>query len=147
MLGNLSFLRMCENGDIEGVRAYIDEGSDVNEEHHTRSTGLMRALHYRQNNVVELLLNQPEIDLNKVNMCDICALHSAVYSDNHEGMAALLARLDLTTINHRKDDARTPIMASIHQNAVNCFKLLLAHPDVDLDTRDDYMRSPEEVLR
>ena len=75
---------MCENGDIEGVRAYIDEGSDVNEEHHTRSTGLMRALHYRQNNVVELLLNQPEIDLNKVNMCDICALHSAVYSDNHE---------------------------------------------------------------
>ena len=62
-------------------------------------------------------------------------------------MAALLARPDLTTINHRKDDARTPIMASIHQNAVNCFKLLLAHPDVDLDTRDDYMRSPEEVLR
>ena len=61
-------LWMYENDDIEGVRAYIDEGSDVNEEHHTRSTGLMRALHYRQNNVVELLLNQPEIDLTEVNI-------------------------------------------------------------------------------
>ena len=147
MLGNLSFLRMCENGDIEGVRAYIDEGSDVNEEHHTRSTGLMRALHYRQNNVVELLLNQPEIDLNKVNMCDICALHSAVYSDNHEGMAALLARQDLTTINQRDDNGHAPIMKAVEYNAVNCFKLLLAHPDVDLDTRDDDQRDPEEVRR
>ena len=142
-----SFLRMCENGKVEAVRAYIDEGCDVNEEHHSGSTGLMRALHCKQNNVMTFLLDQTQIDINKINMGDICALHSAVFSDNHEGMAALLARKDLTTINHKKDNARSPIMASIHQNSVNCFKLLLTHPEVDLDTRDDYERSPEEVLR
>ena len=142
-----NFLDLCYDGDIEGVQAAIDNGADVNEEDDSGWTGLMWALGKRHNNVVQLLLNHPQIDVNKVDIEGACALHSPAFDDNHEGMAALLARKDLTTINHKKDNARSPIMASIHQNSVNCFKLLLTHPEVDLDTRDDYERSPEEVLR
>ena len=76
-----------------------------------------------------------------------CALHYAVSEDNHEGMEALLARQDLTTINQRDYDGRTPIMYVVYCNALNCFNLLLAHPEVDLDTRDNYQRSPEEARR
>merc|ERR1712088_1249858 len=38
-------------------------------------------------------------------------------------------------------------MEAVDHNAVNCFNLLLTHPEVDLDTRDNYERSPEEVRR
>merc|ERR1719220_2707982 len=63
-------------------------------------------------------------------------------------MAGLLARQELTTINQKdNNNGRTPIMKAIEYNAVNCFNLLLAHPEVDLDTRDNHQRSPEDVRR
>ena len=143
----MSFWDLCYRGDIEGVQAAIDNGADVNEEDCDGGTGLMEALFERHNNVVQLLLNHPQIDINKVDRYGECVLHSAMIGDNHEGMGALLARQDLTTINQKDRHGRTPIMEAVYQNAENCFNLLLAHPEVDLDTRDDYMRSPEEVLR
>ena len=150
----LTFWRLCRDGDIEGVQAAIDDGANVNEEDDSGWTGLMWALGKRHNNVVQLLLNHPQIDVNKVDSGGQCALHYAGFRDNHEGMAALLARQDLTTINQMNDDGRTPIMEAVHQfmsavykNNLNCFNLLLAHPEVDLDTRDNHQRSPEEVRR
>ena len=148
-----SFNDLCSDGDIEGVQAAIDNGADVNEENSKifgdmiMGTGLMWALYNGQNNVVQLLLNHPQIDINKVDQDGECALHCAVFRDNHEGMAALLARQDLTTINQRSDFGETPIWTAVEFNAVNCFNLLLAHPELDLDTRDDYQRDPEEVRR
>ena len=69
--------------------------------------------------------------------------------DNHEGLAALLTRHDemitTTSINQRNNDGQTPIMRAIFHNSVNCFHLLLTNPKVDLDTRDDYERPPQEV--
>jgi len=68
--------------------------------------------------------------------------------DNHEGLAALLTRHDdmiTSSINQRNDDGQTPIMRAIFHNSVNCFHLLLTNPKVDLDTRDDYERTPQEV--
>ena len=148
-MGDQRFLNLCRDGDIEGVQAAIDNGTDVNEDNANGLgwTGLMVALHHSQNNVVQLLLNHPQIDINKVNHRGRCALHFAVFRDNHEGMAALLARQDLTTINQRSNEGWSPIIYAVCSNSVNCFNLLLAHPEVDLDTRDGYRRSPEEVRR
>ena len=94
-------------------------------------------------------VNHPQIDVNKVTSSGSCALHYAVtIYDNHEGMAALLARQDLTTINQKdSNNGWTPIMKAVVYKRVNCFNLLLAHPEVDLDTRDNHQRSPEEVRR
>ena len=145
------FWELCDIGDIADVQAAINKGVDVNEEDEDGRTGLMRALSNSHNNVVLLLLNHPQIDINKVDEHGRCALHYAVFSEFvHEyddGMAALLARQNLTTINQKDNHGWTPIMDAVEYNAVNCFNLLLAHPEVDLDTRDDYRRSPEEVHR
>ena len=138
---------LCRHGDIEGVQAAIDHGADVNVEDRVGGTGLMVALKNNQNNVVQLLLNHPQIDVNKVNRNGKGALHYAVVGVNQEGLAALLARQDLTTINQRDNEGDEPIIFAVEYNAVNCFKLLLAHPKVDLDARDDYQRSPKEVRR
>ena len=138
---------LCRHGDIEGVQAAIDHGVDVNVEDRVGGTGLMVALKNNQNNVVQLLLNHPQIDVNKVNRNGKSALHYAVVGVNQEGLAALLARQDLTTINQRNRNGWSPIVHAVEWNAVNCFNLLVADPRLDLDTRDNYQRSPEGVRR
>jgi len=146
-MGDQSFSRLCIDGDIEGVQAAIDIGADVNEENHWGATGLMWALHNGHNNVVQLLLHHPQININKVDPEDgYSSLHWAVIGDNHEGLAALLAQNDdLTSINQKDNVGWTPIMGAVAYNKVNCFHLLLTNPLVDLDTRDGYQRAPQEV--
>ena len=147
-MGDDSFCGLCLNGDIEGIQAAIDNGADVNKEDDLfGKTGLMWAFYRNHNNVVQLLLNHPQIDVNKVDQLGRSALHHAVLGANHEEMAALLARQDLTTINKRGDFGWSPIMYAVYCNALNCFNLLLAHPEVDLETRDKYQRGPEDVRR
>ena len=46
------FVRLCKIGDIEGVQAAIDNGSNVNGEDEYDTTGLMLALGTSCNNVV-----------------------------------------------------------------------------------------------
>ena len=110
----------------------------------------MLALSSCHNDVVQVLLQHPQIDINKVNRRGDNALHFAVILDNHEGLAALLARHDVltTTINQRtNEEGKTPIMYAVKWSAVNCFHLLMANPEVDLDTRDNYERGDHEVRR
>ena len=146
-MGDQNFWQLCYNGDIEGVQAAIDNGADVNEENDLGETGLMWALLYSHNNVVQVLLLHPQINVNKVHYRGRSALHHAVWNDNHEGLAALLDRNDLTTINQRNVDDQAPIMKAVVRNAVNCFQLLLTNPLLDLDTRDNYERTTQEVRR
>ena len=138
-----NFIDFCADGDIEAVQAAIDNGADVNEDMYG-TTGLMWALQHRHNNVVQVLLQHPQININKVGLNGWVALHWAVFGDNHEGMAAVLAQDD-QSINQRNRFGRTPIMNAVRWNSVNCFQLLLTNPLVDLDTRDDYRRTPQDV--
>ena len=146
-MGDQSFVKLCDAGDIEGVQAAIDNGADVNEANDWGETGLMCALNSGHNNVVQVLLHHPQIDVNKVDHHGRSALHLAVIHDNHEGLAALLARNDIltTSINQRDHRGHAPIMVAVHFNSVNCFHLLLTNPLVDLETRDNHQRSPQEV--
>ena len=144
-----TFYQLCYDGDIEGVQAAIDNGADVNEEDNKGVTGLMWALYRNHNNVVQVLLHHPQINIDIVNEDGNSALHWAVWNDNHEGLAALLAQHDDLTIiiNKRDVDGWTPIMLAVAWNSVNCFQLLLTNPLVDLDTRDNYQRNPEQIRR
>ena len=93
------------------------------------------------------MLQHSQIDINKVNGSGRSALTAAVWVGSHEGLAALLAQDQLlaTTINHRNSDGLSPIMYALHWNQVECFHLLLTDPKVDLDTRDNHQRTPQEV--
>ena len=149
MMSGENFRRLCEEGDIEGVKAAIDKGVDVNEADVYGRRGLFFALWKNHNDVVQLLLQHPQTDINKqVDTVGHSALHTAVWVDNHEGLAALLAQDQLltTTINYRDNyNGHSPIMYAVFRNQVNCFHLLLANPKVDLDTRDNHQRTPQEV--
>ena len=66
----------------------------------------------------------------------------------------LLADPRLNTANHKDEYGDTPAMHTMthefvdqHVGAINVLRELVAHPSVDLDTRDVYGQSLEEVAR
>ena len=56
------FVDLCSRGDLEGVRAALQRGFDVNSKW-SRQTGLMKALQKKHIAVISLLLEQEGIEL------------------------------------------------------------------------------------
>jgi len=61
----MSLVELCQNGDLEGVKAALQNGADVNTKNDKYGwTGLMKAMNFNHNSVVALLFNTPNIDVN-----------------------------------------------------------------------------------
>ena len=86
---NLCFVYLCEQGDLEGVKAALERGADVNATDENGQTGLMLALRNNHNSEVELLLKSPNIDVNQRDIWGSCALHLAVSKRNIEALKLL----------------------------------------------------------
>ena len=108
----------------------------LNSKDYLGRTPLMRAVRYKKNSTARLLLEQPALDLNlgDDNEGDT-ALHLAVIVDNVEGVRLLLAdpRLDP---NQKNNFGRAPVMDAMFYRNVGALRELVAHPSVDLDTRN-----------
>ena len=75
---------------MEGVKAALKSGTDVNTKNEEGETGLIWAVRNHHNSVVELLLDTPKIDVNlKINRRGWCALCEAVRSQNNEVLKML----------------------------------------------------------
>jgi len=138
---------LCMNGDIEGARVALESGADLNTRSLEGKTPLMYALWNNQNSVVELLMQNDNVDVNCEDNAGATALHHAVDIDNDEGARMLLADIRLQDINHKNRRGLTPLMRAVTSSKVNCATLLLSDPRVDLDARDNYKRSPQELKR
>ena len=90
----MSLVELCKYGHLEGVKAALQRGVDVNTkgdkwiEH--GQTGLMWAVENHYNSVVELLLKTPNIDVNLKEDGGWSALHRAVSRRNNEALKLLL---------------------------------------------------------
>ena len=82
----MSLEEFCTKGDLEGVKAALKGGGDVNIKDHACETGLINAVIFNHNSVVALLLNTPNIDVNWKSETGFCALHWAVFSQNNEAL-------------------------------------------------------------
>ena len=134
----MQFISYCRTGNLEGVRTALENGLDVNTKNprvgcacHDRSrTGLIWALLGKHNNVVQLLLNTPGIDVNYLDCWRMTAMHAAVEGHNYEGLAMLLTCPDLD-VNPWDKFKRTPLWRAIEISAVDCMQLLLGDERVD----------------
>ena len=135
----------CKRGNLEAVRAALTRGEDVNSKDVRGWTPLMRAVRLKKNSIVRLLLEQPALDLNLADNNGWTALHYAVFKDM-EGVRLLLAdpRLDP---NQKNNDGHAPVMNAMFFCKVDALRELVAHPSVDLDTRNRLGWSLEEMAR
>jgi len=142
-----SLIDCCMDGDIEGARSAIESGADINSRCIQGKTGLMYALWNNQNAVIELLMQKDNLDVNCEDSDGATALHHAVDVDNDEGARMLLADCRLQDVNHKNNRGLTPLMRAVTRSKVNCATVLLSDTRVDLETRDNYKRSPQELNR
>ena len=74
-------------------------------------------------------------------------LHAASGEDSAEVARLLLAEGRIYDVNHLDKRGDSPLMIAVHEKRVKTVRELAAHPSVDLDTRDRWDRSVEEVAR
>ena len=136
-MSTLSLVDLCRQGNLEDVWRALTSGEDVNKvDRNYGCSGLMVAVENQHNSIVELLLSQPDLDVNLVanNWHGWTALHYACYARNLEGLKMLLAHPRMNSHNVKDRNGRTPLMAPINNRSVDCIKLLLKVDRVDLDT-------------
>ena len=140
---------LCKEGNLAGVRAALARGEDVNNGRGSfNRTGLMLAVLNKHNSIVRLLLEQPTVDLNCTDIHGYTALHYAAFQGDVEAVRLLLAAPRLNTTNHKEiNESQTPVMIAMSCYKMNALHELVAHPSVDLDTRDGEGNSLEDWAR
>ena len=134
------FVFLCQTGNLEGVRAALQRGVDVNRRRYGW-TGLMEALRMRQTAVANLLLQQEGLDVDIVDDYNQPALHFAAESDqNSECLAQILSQS--TSVNQKDMFGYTALWWAVSRNAVRCVQLLLSDKRTDTNTKDDVGDSP-----
>jgi len=119
----MSLIASCKKGDLEGVKAALKSGIDVNTMDEDGYTGLMLAISFNHNSVVKLLLKTPNIDVNQKNDWGSFALNNAVYNSNIEALKLLL---DFPSIDVNSVDNYGNSLVGCHK--IDVLKLLLSHP-------------------
>ena len=139
------FVWLCRQGDLEGVQAALQSGTDVNCKNEYGDTGLMVALNGRQTAMSRLLLEQEGIDISICEYFGMTALHKAAwYAENSECLAILLARPELTSqmVNKKDMYGETPLWLAVCGGAADCVQMLLNDNRTDPNIKDEDGISP-----
>ena len=124
----MSLTEFCKNGDLEGVKAGIESGADVNAKDEYGQTGLMLAVNHNHKSVVELLISIPNIDVNlKSDWGSYSALHLAVIRNNFEAFKLLVKISDI--------NVDTAMVASCRMGDLEGVKAFLQR-GADVNTRN-----------
>ena len=114
-----SLRELCQAGKLEEARAALARGGKVNQTTAGGNTGLMCAAAQGHESVVELLLQQPGLDVNLTREGSRrTALHAASSYGRAGIVRMLLAHPSLTCQNAGDRDGRTPLMWAVGFNHV-----------------------------
>lgn len=140
------FMTCCRDGEVEEAKQALVDGQDPNERDlDDGCTGLMLAVHNEHNDIVELLLKQPELDINSVEKIGDTALHVAGYSGNLWAVKKLVSDPRIKTLNSRNNDGQTPLIGAVRMGDVDCVRELVKIPGVDLHKISPQGRTLEEM--
>ena len=145
-----SLPRLCDVGSLEQVRVALARGEEVNQKDAQGITGLMMAVGRDNEALVDLLLQQPGLD---VNLTGGRACWTALHWACHYGHAGIVRRLlahPYLTCHNAVDShnrINSPLMMAVEKNRLECVKMLVAVEVVDLETRHSQGYGLEEMAR
>ena len=123
----------CCLGKLQMARELLLAGADPNTKvGRDNWTCLMRAIRGNHEEVVDLLLAQPGLDVNAKNNSNRTALHYACDKGNIAILSKLLAVPGIL-LNERDNKGTTPITWAIICRKPEAVRLMAAVEDVDLD--------------
>ena len=130
-----SFPAICWSGEPGRVRAILAGEADINESI-SGHTGLMVAALENLEPVVEVLVQQPGLEVNLVDVYDKTALHWAS-SRGHLGVVRrLLDHPGMACLNYKNKDGETPIMTVLRLGEMDVAKELLLKLELDTQARN-----------
>ncbi len=108
-------------GDAEKVRELLEAGGEVNAPDEFGSAALHRAIVQNRTEVVELLLNHPQIDARRVDDDGFAPIHLAAMHGHVECMRLLLADAALgVSVNDVDDNGRSPLYYAVMEEQFAC---------------------------
>jgi len=129
--GRTVLISAAARGDLEVVNVLLSRGADPNVKDKRGYTALSHALEAMYEEVVEALLNHPQLDPNSKGLNGRPALSAYVWRDNKERVEKLLARgADVTA---QDNDGDTALHGAAQTGNVEIIRLLLdkgAKPNV-----------------
>ena len=135
----------CWAGNLEVVREALQAGGDPNTRGGTANkTCLMWAIIRGNEEMVDVLLEQPSIEVNAKDNDENTALHWACAPGNVAILNQLLA-LPGILVNERDCRDWTPIMRAIRFAKLDIVRVMAAMEKVDLDVRDHRGLSLEDL--
>ena len=144
------FVSMCARGEVEGVREALEKGVDVNSRGEKQETGLLGAAILGHEEVVEVLLAQPGVDVNCRDDMGYTALHWAsgsgqwVCQGSSVGMLRRLLAMPGVEVNLRDVLGMTPLMWAMAYGREEAVRVLVEVEGISLDTRDIEGRNLED---
>ena len=138
----------CEAGNIFEVRRGITGNVNINGLNSELGvTGLMRAVDRGQENIVKLLLQQPNIDLNVKSRYGSSVIHTASFSDRPAVLELLLSHPQCKSLNTMEGERRTPLMWAVKSCWLDNIKILLRQPNIDIGAWDKGGKTAEDWAR
>lgn len=145
-------LDSCRKGCLKGVKEALSSGSCVNQcdESEGGMTPLMLAVGAKNIQIVDYLLKRSAIDVKRKDKDGWTALHMACVLGNSSAVLRLAKHYASIgeTMEEESDIAKiTPLMWCVRLGHIECFKELVAFPWVNLETKDIYGQTLEDVAR
>ena len=133
----LNLFRIFYNGNVEEAQRALEAGVDPNIAGPGRRSCLMLAVSNNQEEVVDLLLSQPGIEVNAKDLSNYSALHYACMSGNVAILGKLLAAPGVQ-FNQKTMWGMTPIMLAIAHGQTDAAQMMADVDKVNLQVKKSF---------
>ncbi|KAI1121301.1 ankyrin repeat-containing domain protein [Nemania abortiva] len=128
--------------DPEILRMLAESGADLQDAISEEGRSVLQMATIRGAELLKIVLEfRKRIDLEQLNSWGRTALHDGLLYDASEESIQLLIRAGVN-VNVRDEDGLTPVMCAIYRESLTNLKLLLAEPEIDINSHSQAYPPP-----
>jgi len=132
----LTLSEAAREGDVEAVKSLLENNADINQRTR-KGTPLIEAIEFNHEEVVEVLLQHPNINVNMKTQLGHTALHMAIRNCLQSSFDGLLERTS-TNVNLQNQKGNTPLITAVRYKNHYALKALLARPEIKVNMQNNW---------